>query len=236
MQATHSESKPLPGVIEPRWWTGTPALAPDSFSIDCKATDAILETDLGRKLRESGLCYHRNLTDREAFVGRKPTGVYNHWQQSMRTDDPDEAEANARSRGLETEWGADRLLMTRYYVSAFEYFPAMDRNLLFSSVADDGMWFDAWPNVMHLPCDERPLKLTFGDGSPLSRAEKQLFVDTYDRFGSPIEWSVGDVVIICNYRSAHGRPSICLDAREERELGVIIGEAFERVGDVPGKF
>ena len=29
--------QPLPGVIEPRWWTGTPALPPESFTIDCSA-------------------------------------------------------------------------------------------------------------------------------------------------------------------------------------------------------
>ena len=27
--------QPLPDVIEPRWWTGTPALPPESFTIDC---------------------------------------------------------------------------------------------------------------------------------------------------------------------------------------------------------
>ena len=347
-------ARPLPGVIEPRWWTGTPALPPASFTIDCseyamgeadlapdgelarrmnrvfgeiglvylvntgltglqamrrfaklvidrempykgganprdllqpnvyevgaplqawlhyhhemayighsprmlgflchraipgrgftfvadnlQATDAILETDLGRKLRELGICYHRNLTDREAFAGAPQIGVYNHWQKSMMTNDPDEAEAIARSRGLETEWGPNRLLKTRYYISAFEYFPQLDRNVLYSSIADDGMWFDAWPNVMHLPYDERPLKLTFGDGSELSREEKQTFVDVYDRFGIPIEWSVGDIAIVCNYRFAHGRPSIHLDEGEARELGVLIGEAYERVGDLPGKW
>ena len=69
---------------------------------------------------------------------------------------PDEAEAVARSRGLEIEWGPNRLLMTRYRVSAFEYFPQLDRNVLYSSIADDGMWFDvligeAYERVGDLP-------------------------------------------------------------------------------------
>ena len=346
--------QPLPGVIEPRWWTGTPALSPASFTIDCagyamddadldpegplarqmnrlfdeiglvylvntrltdlqmmrrfakliideemrykgganprddiepnvyevgaplpawlhyhhemayvahstrmlgflcnravagkgetyvsdnvQATDAILETELGRKLRDLGLCYHRNLTDRDHFEGTEQIGVYNHWQKSMLTDDPDEALAMAKSRGLEVEWGPNRLLKTRYYISAFEYYAPLDRNLLYSSVADDGMWFDAWPKVMHLPYDERPLKLTFGDLSEMSREEKQLFVDVYDRFGIPIQWSVGDIAIVCNYRFAHGRPGVLLQGEEQRELGVLIGEPYERVGDLPGKW
>ena len=201
-----------------------------------RATDAILETEFGQKLKRLGICYHRNLTDREAFRGTDQIGVYNHWQKSMMTDDPDEAIAMARSRGLEAEWGPNRLLKTRYYVSAFEYFPQLDRNVLYSSVADDGMWFDSWPKVMHLPYDERPLKLTFGDDTEMTREEKQLFVDVYDRFGIPIPWSVGDIAIVCNFRFAHGRPDIHLEDGESRELGVVIGESFDRVGDLPDKW
>lgn len=205
-------------------------------SDNLQATDAILATEFGQKLKDLGICYHRNLTDREQFRDRDPIGVYNHWQKSMLTDDPDEAMEVAKSRGLEVEWGPDRLLKTRYYISAFEYFPQLDRNVLYSSVADDGMWFDTWPNVMHLPYDERPLALTFGDGTEMTHAEKQQFVDVYDRFGIRLDWAVGDVVIVCNYRFAHGRPGIRLENSEERELGVLIGEAYERVGDVDGKW
>ncbi len=201
-----------------------------------RATDAILQTPLGEKLRALGVCYHRNLTDREAFAGREPIGVYNHWQQSMGTDDPDEAQAIARSRGLHTEWGPDRLLKTRHYASAFEYFAPLDRNLLFCSVADHGVWFDAWPMVMHLPYEERPLTLTFGDDSPFSRDELALFIDIYDRFGISIEWHVGDIALVCNYRFAHGRPAIHLAPGEERELGVLLGEQFARRGALPDKW
>ena len=205
-------------------------------SDNLQATDALMQTELGRKLKELGVCYHRNLTDREAYAGTDQIGVYNHWQKSMLTDDPDEAEAIARERGLITEWGPNRLLKTRHYTSAFEYFPALDRNLLFCSVADHGVWFDAWPMVMHLPYEERPLTLTFGDDSEFTREELALFIDVYDRFGIPIDWRVGDIALICNYRFAHGRPGIHLEAGEERELGVMLGEQFDRIGALPGKW
>jgi hypothetical protein len=205
-------------------------------SDNLQATDALMQTALGAKLKELGVCYHRNLTDREAYRGHEPIGVYNHWQQSMETEDPAEAEATARARGLITEWGPNRLLKTRHYASAFEYFPALDRNLLFCSVADHGVWFDAWPMVMHLPYEERPLTLTFGDDSEFSRDELALFIDIYDRFGIPIDWRVGDIALICNYRFAHGRPAIHLDAGEERELGVLLGEQFDRIGALPDRW
>lgn len=205
-------------------------------SDNLQATDALMATEFGEKLKRLGLCYHRNLTDRDAFKDVPELGVYNHWQQSMMTEDPEEAAQAARSRGLEVEWGPNRLMMTRYYISAFEYFPPLDRNLLFSSLADDGVWFDTWPMVQHLPPEERPLKLTFGDGSEMSQEEKALFLKVYDDYGMPINWSVGDVAIICNYRFAHGRPAIHLENGEQRELGVLIGESFDRVQDIAEKW
>lgn len=205
-------------------------------SDNLRATDALMATELGAKLRDLGICYHRNLTDEQAFIDREPIGVYNHWQRSFGTSDPREAEARAQAKGLITSWGDDRLLETRYYTSAFEYFPQLDRNVLFASVADHWMWFDAWPQVAHLPPEQRPLRLTFGDDSEFSLDELRQFVQVYDQFGTPIDWRVGDVAIICNYRFAHGRPGIELAPGENRELGVLLGDSFDRVGDLPDKW
>ena len=194
------------------------------------ATDALLASPFGQKLQRLGIAYHRNLTDRRTFAGRVEYGVYNHWQQSFDTEDPEVAVERAHAAGLETEWGPNGLLRTRYEASAFEYFGCLDRNVLYSSVADHGMWFDTWPLVQHLPYEDRPLDLTFGDGSAFSRDELQQFVDVYDAFGTPIDWNVGDVAVICNYRFAHGRPGVHLADGERRELGVVLGAQFDRVG------
>ncbi|MEM0946493.1 MAG: TauD/TfdA family dioxygenase [Pseudomonadota bacterium] len=214
----------------------TPGKGATFVSDNIRATEALLDTDFGQRVKKHGLCYHRKLTDREAFKDREEVGVYNHWQKSMMTEDPAEAEVAAQARGLQTEWGPDRLLITRYYISAFEYFPQLDRNLLFSSIADDSVWFDAWPKVMQLPHDERPLKLTLGNDEEITPEEVRLFIDVYDRFGTPINWSVGDIALVCNYRFAHGRPAVHLDPGEGRELGVMIGESFERLQDLPNKW
>ncbi len=193
-------------------------------------TDAILETELGRKLRDLGVCYHRNLTDRDAFADRVEYGVYNHWQKSFGTDDPAEAELRAIAQGLKIEWGADRQLFTKYYCEAFEFDPRLGRNVLYSSLADHGMWFDTWPLVQHLPYAERPLHMTFGDGSEISDAERRQWLDLYGTFGTPINWRPGDVAVICNYRFAHGRPGITLGEGEQRVLGVVLGDQYDRVG------
>lgn len=203
------------------------------FSDNVAATDAILSTPFGQRLKERGVCYHRTLTDRDRYQHTGAIGVYNHWQQSLGTDDADDAMARAIAKGLEAEWGHDGSLVTRYYADAFEYYPAMQRNLLFSSIADSAMWFDAWPLIMHLPHDERPLHMTYGDNTAFSPEDFHEFVDVYDRFGIQVTWAPGDIVVFCNYRFAHGRPGIYLDVDESRTLGVLLGSSFKRQGQHP---
>lgn len=68
-------------------------------------------------------------------------------------------------------------MKTKFYASAFEYAPNLDRNLVFSSIADHHMWFDSWPGVQKLAAEDRPIKLTFGDGSELKHSEWKQWVD-----------------------------------------------------------
>ena len=208
---------------------GSPSRGATFVSDSVAATDLLLATPFGRKLRDLGVCYHRNLTDRTEFLGRPAVGVYNHWQQSFGTEDREVAARRARDQRLAVDWDGG-LMKTRYYCAAFEYFPHLDRNVLYSSLADHGMWFDTWPLVQHLPYDQRPLHMTFGDDSEFSPEEIRQWIDLYDEFGSPIDWSPGDVGIICNYRFAHGRPGIHLDDGEARTLGVVLGDQYDRVG------
>jgi hypothetical protein len=207
------------------------------------ATDEIMQTELGKKLRERGLCYVRCLPDRREYENddNPDHQVYNFWQRSFLTEDPEEAEKMARQKGLDVEWGVDPLgrknyMITKFYVSAFEYDPNSDRNYLYSSVADHSWWFDQWPGVMEFPHDKRPLQLLFGDGSELTYEEWCQWIGLNDKYGIPVRWSVGDIAFVCNHRWAHGRPGYHLEEGEERELGVRLGKVYTRIGDLPDKW
>jgi len=205
-------------------------------SCNLRATDDLMKTELGRKLKEKGVCYIRCLTDRNEF--KDMDGIYNHWQRSFLTEDPEVAQKMAEAKGLECEWGEHRYLKTKYYVSAFEYFPQLDRNLLYCSIADHGSWFDTYPDMKKknyiaswdsATSKERPLAMTYGDGEEFTREDWETFVKVYDDHGMPIHWQKGDIAVVCNYRWAHGRLGYDLNAGEKRELGVILGEMYPRV-------
>ena len=171
------------------------------------ATDALLATEFGQKLKELGVCYVRNLTDRDAFAGQVEYGVYNHWQKSFETDDCRVAERRARDRRSGGRLGPEPAAEDPLLLPAFEYVPKLDRNVLYCSVADHGMWFDTWPLVQHLPYDERPL------GHDLRRRQRHL-----PRRAPAVRRRVRPVRhpdrlagrrrrVVDNYRFAHGRPA-----------------------------
>ena len=234
--------------------TQRPGVGWSFVSDSVQAHDLIMQTDLGQKLKDKGLCFIRRMTDASAYpedssssTSKGNAAVYNHWQKSWMTNDPGEAEEAANRQGLEVKWihdpndktGGSRptMMETRYYKSAFEYIPKLDRNILVTSIADDGEWFDSWPAIRDVPQDQRPMDMTFGsDDEPISLEEKQLWTDIYDFFGIPIMWSPGDVAVVCNMRFAHGRPGIELLSGEKRELGVMLGPLFERQETVEGKW
>lgn len=174
-------------------------------------TDELLETELGQKLKDKGICYHRHLTDATAYEGQDESSVYNHWQRSFMTDDPYEAQHAAESMGLQVTWGKDwqgkgRYMKTKCYIDAYEYAPMLDRNLIYASIADHHSWFDTWPGIANLHPDDRHLLMTFGDDSEISYQEWCQWVNLNDKYGFPIEYKKGDFVMFCNYRMAHGRP------------------------------
>ena len=99
-----------------------------------KATEELLNTPFGQKLKDKGVCYIRKLPDKKFFDDNNldTSIVYNYWQTSMLSDDPEEAEKIANSKGLEVEWQDSpifgRYMVTKYYVDTFEYCPYSEKN------------------------------------------------------------------------------------------------------------
>ena len=194
-----------------------------------KLTNELIKTDFGKKLFDKGVCYKRVLTNKE-FEKGNINGIYNHWQDSFNTNSPKQVELLAIKQGLEIKWGINNELITYYKQDAYEYCPITNSNILFSSLADHNMWFDTWQTFKNIKPENRPLQMTYGDMTPFTQEEIQLWLHLYDKYAFPIRWKVGDIAIICNYRWAHGRPPIHLNKDEERILGVILGDVFQRQG------
>ena len=184
-----------------------------TFPTLCKAHDYIIETEFGEKLKEKGLCFIRRMTDATSDKLDK-SAVYKGWQQSWVTEEPDEAEAVARSQGLQVEWLDDgyggKLMQTRYCKSAFEYIDFLDRNMMITSIADDGEWFDNWPALMDVPQEERRLGMLFGNDTLFTLQEKQ-------------EWTAACAMFVILMQGLRGTD----EPNNESKDYPITGQAFE---------
>jgi len=67
---------------------------------------------------------------------------YNHWQQAFGTEDMKVVEEKCRQQEMEFHWGPNDLLRTKFFTGGYEYFPPMDKNVLYASISEHGTWFD----------------------------------------------------------------------------------------------
>ena len=70
--------------------------------------------------------------------------------------------------------------------------------------------------------------------SEFSRKELIAFCEAYDKFSYAVKWKQGDICVMCNIRWAHGRPEFKLAEGKERQLGLIMGPQYHRVGQKDG--
>ena len=121
-------------------------------------------------------------------------------------------------------------MKTKIYMGAFEYFPMLKKNLLYTAPADHNMWFDLWPGLKTFDQSHRPFQMTFGDDSLFDADFLDFFCGILDKYGVRVPWQVGDISMMCNFRWLHGRPGFVKKAGQERELAVMLGERFYRQG------
>ena len=73
-----------------------------------------------------------------------------------------------------------------------------------------------------------------------TQQELEEFAELYSQYGFQVGgengMADGDISIFCNFRFAHGRPAFQLREGEKRDLGVVIGKLYERIGPKVGKY
>ena len=196
-------------------------------------TRAIDPDVIGRFLSRGGLQLRRNLPLPEGIEGRP--GVPKPWTQVFNTDDPAQAQAQADARGWRSEWQADGS-MTLWQ----EVRPALTRH---PSTGDE-VWFNqvqvfapaaaiAWARKdgrmdmarrLERAMREAPRQVdcfVFADGSEIPPQDALHVYDVLERMAQPLRWRLGDLLVLDNVLTAHGRRSF---TGERRVLTGLISE------------
>lgn len=153
---------------------------------------------------------------RDRFVGRGVQYVrtYGHglglgWQQVFQTTSKAEVENRCREEGFEFEWRGEDILRTRCRRPGAVLHPTTGDPVWFNQALHWHMsCLDAETRTSMLSLfaeDDLPRNCYYGDGSPIADADVAAILDAYRQLEVAFPWQRGDVLVLDNLLTAHGR-------------------------------
>ncbi len=173
-----------------------------------------LDSGIVKRFAERGIMYVRNYG----------SGLGLSWQVVFRTDDKSRVAEYCQANDIEFEWRGDDELRTRFVRPAVVQHP----------VSGEESWFNQAQH-WHISCldeetrvallgvfgeDDLPRMCYYGDGSRIEDAVMQEILDVYRGLEVSFPWESGDVLVLDNVFTAHGRNPFS----GKRRLLVAMGE------------
>jgi alpha-ketoglutarate-dependent taurine dioxygenase len=131
------------------------------------------------------------------------------WPQAFGTNVADEVERYCAEHAIEWEWDASGALRTRRRRDAVVTHPVSGEPLWFNQIAFLNEW-TMDPDVreyllLELGPDGLPYNTFYGGGDPLNKSTVDLINEVYAAHTVREPWQAGDVLVVDNLRTAHGR-------------------------------
>jgi len=192
-----------------------PATGGETIVGDMRAAGAVIPPEFFNAVAERGVLYRRNFRDES--VKRHPAldAIHRTWQHAFLTDDKAVAEAGCANMGLQYQWNDDGSLTTEFRTAGVIEHPATGEPVWFNQIAAQTMRTKAeriyGPAIMALieewyPAGGmRPNETWFADGGAIDRADIAAVYDALDAVTVAFPWRAGDVMVLDNVLTAHGR-------------------------------
>ncbi|NEQ97774.1 MAG: TauD/TfdA family dioxygenase [Cyanothece sp. SIO2G6] len=153
---------------------------------------------------------------RKKFIHKRVMYVRNYgegldmpWQDAFQTDDPNVVEQYCHDIGMEFEWKTHNHLRTKTIGGAIATHPE----------TQDTVWFNHAHmfHVSNLPVtirntllaefepDELPRNAFYGDGEPIESEALDHIRAVYNQAAVTFPWQQGDILMLDNFLSSHGR-------------------------------
>jgi alpha-ketoglutarate-dependent taurine dioxygenase len=182
---------------------------------DMRRATRMISRDFMNKVRERGVLYTRNY--------RAPGSEAEHilleqhhrtWSEAFSTKDRAKVEEACGETGLEFEWLQDGGLTVRYRASGFAKHPVSGEDVWFNQLHNQNtLARNLGPQRHELyekyypPGRPRPLNATFGDGGAFDPADIDMLFSIFSEISIAFPWRVGDMMLVDNIYTAHGRNS-----------------------------
>ena len=202
---------------------------------DCAAIFDSLPVALQQKIEQKGMIYQRYFVEKKARF----FNVYKTWMDSFQAATREQAEAACRQQGLEFEWQSNGGLITRAKMPGFIIDPKSGKKCisltLYNGESAPYEMFKFKKRINPLArlglsalvrsqyAKERVfMKTLWGDGSEISREETHTMIDTAWACSTLFKWKQGDLLILDNIRSGHGR----LNVTKPRKIAAALGDPY----------
>ncbi|WP_412538163.1 TauD/TfdA family dioxygenase [Longispora sp. K20-0274] len=166
---------------------------------DTRAVLTELPADLLARFRAHGWVLERNF--------RQYFGL--PWGTAFGVTDPDALAGYGADRGMTTEWRADGSLHTAQHRPAVVRHPVTGEECWYNDAAFFSQWSidEAERKVLLSSFGPGgiPFNTALGDGTELTADEWQSVLDAYDAVTVRLRWRVGDLLLVDNVLTAHGR-------------------------------
>jgi alpha-ketoglutarate-dependent taurine dioxygenase len=182
---------------------------------DMRAAGTAIPPEFFRAVADRGVLYRRNFRDES--VTRHPAldAIHRTWQDAFLTGDKAQAEAGCVTMGLEYQWNEDGSLTTEFRTGGVIEHPATGERVWFNQIPAQTMrtrtertygpaikaLLDEW----YPPGHSRPNETWFGDGGEIDPADIDAVYDALDAVAVAFPWQAGDVMVLDNVLTAHGR-------------------------------
>ncbi|MGY0231942.1 TauD/TfdA family dioxygenase [Longispora urticae] len=166
---------------------------------DTRAMLGALPADLLARFRAHGWRLERNF---RPYIGLP-------WSTAFGFTDPESLAAYAADQRMAAAWRADGSLHTTQHRPAVVPHPVTGEECWYNDAAFFSQWsIDEVERKVLLSSfgpGGIPFNTALGDGTELTAAEWQSILDAYDAVTVRVAWRVGDLLLVDNILTAHGR-------------------------------
>lgn len=189
-----------------------PAVGGETPVCDMRRLTSMLPRDLADKVLTHGLNYFRHFREPEYATGVYELDVVHRtWQQSFQTTDKDEVEAQAEKMGSELSW-SDNGVVLRNSSPGYAQHPETGETVWFNSIGGFsfhkrviGEDMSGLYETHYGDRRPRPFWVDFGNGEQITFEQIESLYDVTAECTVSVPWQFGDVILIDNIYTGHGR-------------------------------
>jgi alpha-ketoglutarate-dependent taurine dioxygenase len=202
-----------------------PQVGGETPIVDCRKVYRRLDPQLRARFAEKGLMYVRNFMD----------GLDVGWQEFFRTSERTVVEEYCRKVGMDFEWTGQDGLRTRKICPAVARHPKTGEMVFFNQIQAHHVSCLAPPVRESLLSifkeEDLPRNVYYGDGSTIEDAVVEEILEVYRQTAVSFPWQQGDILMLDNMLSAHGRNPYA----GPRKIMVTMGEMISAGDFQPGR-